>query len=260
MIVEGQHFKSDKPSKILGVSGDAKTIKGEKKGFLTGVSYLAPHTMAGVGNVCAFADGCEKECLNDSGRAEFSNLIIPSRIRKTRLLFNDRDWYLERLAKDIVAGKKRAKKEGLTFVVRLNGTSDIPWENFGIMEKFPDTQFYDYSKNPLRMDSFLKGLMPKNYHLTFSRGGKNENEAINVLNRGGNVAVVFNTKKGKALPDYYKGFKVVDGDISDLRFLDEKNVVVGLRLKGRKNIKKNKLNPSSFVVDASNLNDQLLEG
>jgi hypothetical protein len=47
-----------------------------------------------------------------------------------------------------------------------------------------------------------------------------------VLSLGHNVAIVFDE-----LPEHYKGYKVISGDESDLRFKDEKNVVVGLKYK-----------------------------
>ena len=53
------------------------------------------------------------------------------------------------------------------------------------------------------------------------------------LDNGGNIAVVFDTKKGEDLPPSFWGFDVIDGDKSDLRFLDADNVVVGLRSKGK---------------------------
>ena len=53
------------------------------------------------------------------------------------------------------------------------------------------------------------------------------------LNNGGNIAVIFDTKKGEELPLFFWGRPVVDGDKTDLRFLDANNVVVGLRSKGK---------------------------
>lgn len=48
------------------------------------------------------------------------------------------------------------------------------------------------------------------------------------------------------LPLIYKGFKVIDGTISDERFLDEKGVIVGLKYKTPRGVPyvKNK-----FVID-----------
>jgi len=88
--------------------------------------------------------------------------------------------------------------------------------------------------------------MPSNYHLTFSRNEENNFKCTQVLKAGGNVAVVFR----KELPATYKGFKVIDGDLHDLRFLDDKNVVVGLKEKLTLNDKgKLDRDNSGFVVD-----------
>lgn len=112
------------------------------------------------------------------------------------------------------------------------------------MAKFPDVQFYDYTKSPRRMLAFVRGKLPANYHLTFSRSECNEPAALDTLSLGGNVAVVFDTKRGAALPATWHGYPVIDGDGSDARFADggapqgqasigRTGVVVGLRAKGR---------------------------
>jgi hypothetical protein len=88
------------------------------------------------------------------------------------------------------------------------------------------------------MIQFLRGELPANYHLTFSRKENNDAHCDLILSMGGNVAVVFND-----MPETYKGYKVINGDENDLRFLDEKNVIVGLKAKG-----KGKKDTSGFVV------------
>jgi hypothetical protein len=113
----------------------------------------------------------------------------------------------------------------------LNGTSDLPWERIdpSLFALNPDVTFYDYTKIAGR----FRGL-PANYHLTFSRSETNDRIARSWLILGaGNVAVVFDTPKGRALPSHWNGFPVIDGDTDDLRFLDPKGVVVGLRAKGK---------------------------
>jgi hypothetical protein len=45
------------------------------------------------------------------------------------------------------------------------------------------------------------------------------------------------------IPSSYKGFEVVNGDESDLRFLDKKGVIVGLKAKG-----KGRQDKSGFVI------------
>ena len=124
---------------------------------------------------------------------------------------------------------KLAKHAGETIAVRLNGTSDIEWENvdftvspefftfcrvkFGvelplgkrnIFELFryigADIVFYDYTK--LRRNwAECKRL---GYHLTFSFDGwdnaANLKIAADALKNGVNIAAAFNVKKGQPLP------------------------------------------------------------
>jgi hypothetical protein len=131
---------------------------------------------------------------------------------------------MAQLVKDIQAAIRKSAREGFTPVFRLNGTSDIRWETVSvygfrnIMEMMPAVQFYDYTKIPNRRN------VPANYHLTFSRSESNEH----MIPQNMNVAVVFDS-----LPDVWMGRKVIDGTETDLRFLDEQNVVVGLLAKGK---------------------------
>jgi len=230
--------------RLLCVGHDPKTVKGEKFGYLTGLTYLAPHKLSGLGNVCPHASsGCIKACLNTAGRGAMQK-SQDARIRKTRLFFQDRLEYLRQLRFDLSTLSNDAEYRRMIPCARLNATSDIPWEKFGVMEAYPSLQFYDYTKNPKRMMAFLAGKsagvpMPKNYHLTFSRSESNEDQCLDILRWGGNVAAVFSG----GLPSEWKEFPVVCGDESDLRFLDGKGVVVGLTAKGR-----GKKDTSGFVI------------
>jgi hypothetical protein len=121
----------------------------------------------------------------------------------------------------------------MTPCFRLNLTSDLPWEKIkfngqNVFDAFPLVTFYDYTKSVERMTAFVNGEMPSNYHLTFSRSETNGAIALAILRSGGNVAMVFR----KSLPSSYMGFEVVDGDETDLRFLDGKGKIVGLKEKG----------------------------
>lgn len=220
---------------------NAKLVKGEKLGYLTLGLSLAPHKMSGI-NLCEFASkGCAKACLFSAGMGVFAD-VQAARIAKAKFFNSNKIAFLARLEKEIHSGIKRAKKIGQTLAIRLNVLSDVSWENLGIIQKFPQVQFYDYTKNHFRMIQFLGGKLPANYHLTFSRSESNEIETKNVLVCGGNVAVVFRN----SLPQTWQGKKVVSGDESDLRFLDDKNVIVGLVEKGK--AKKDK---SGFVVEVN---------
>lgn len=226
---------------------NAKTVKGESRGFLTGILYLVPADGSGLGNLCPNASpGCRAACLYTAGRGAMAP-IQAGRMRKTRLFFDDAARFVEFLAADVARLVERAARVHLTPCVRLNGTSDVPWERirFGvyanIFDAFPSVQFYDYTKRPDRDVSAWP-----NYHLTFSRSECNDAQAMRELERGRNVAVVFDTRKGQPLPAFWRGYRVVDGDSSDLRFLDASDgcaVIVGLRAKGRA-----KRDASNFVI------------
>ena len=64
----------------------------------------------------------------------------------------------------------------------------------------------------------------------YSLNEDNNPQAKYILKRGGNVSAVFRTKK---LPKRFLNYKVFNGDKSDLRFNDPKNVIIGLYAKGR---------------------------
>jgi len=219
----------------LSVNADAKTTKGRKLGILTGILYFAPVSVASRRNVCPFASpGCSSACLYSAGRGGFSN-VQRARIAKTQRFFDDREGFIADLRKSIAALVRKSERLNFRPAVRLNGTSDIPWESIRsaatgltLLEEFPTVQFYDYTKNVRRMRRFTAGELPGNYQLTFSRSECNEAECLEALSAGGNVAAVF-----RELPGTWKGFPVVDGDTSDVRFLDATGVVVGLTAKGK---------------------------
>ena len=225
---------------LLSVSADAKTSKGEGEGFLTGILYMAPSDQSGVINVCPHASaGCRAACLFSAGRGRFLN-VIQARTKRTLFFASDRKGFLARLSTEISMLLVLAKAEGKTPAIRLNGTSDLPYENFGIMQEFPTVQFYDYTKDGARYARYLMGKLPANYHLTFSRSETNGEMAASFIKAGGNVAIVF---AGKELPATYNGAPVVNGDLNDLRFKDKRGVVVGLLAKGQA-----KKDESGFVV------------
>ena len=134
-----------KSSKLLNIDKNAKTVKGQQKGYRTAILYLAPSTQSGF-QVCPMAsEGCKKECLYTAGHGAFSN-VQQGRINKTRWFMQDRQSFLTQLKKEISNHIKNCDKKGYIPCVRLNGTSDISWENYDIIQAFPNVQFYDYTK------------------------------------------------------------------------------------------------------------------
>jgi len=228
---------------LLAVGTDAKTVKGlDALGVLTGILYMAPADLSGF-NVCSHCSpGCKGSCLNTAGRGAFGN-VQAARLAKTLLFFEDRPAFRWNLEQDCAALVRKAERENLIPAVRPNGTSDLPYERIfpELFEKFPAIRWYDYTKVPGR-------VVPANYHLTFSRSEENDAACRAELQHGRNVAVVFSTPKGQPLPSTCCGWEVIDGDLTDVRFLDEGKkgpgpYVVGLRAKG-----KARKDASGFVI------------
>ena len=216
-------------------TGNPKVLKGMKYGYNSYILHLAPADLSGYQTCPKATIGCKTACLNTAGRGgmfkrgENTNVIQKARVRKTVEFFEDRDGFMSDLVSDINLAIKQSKKLGLIPVIRLNGTSDIAWEKIrvgsyrNIMEAFPDIQFYDYTKIANRK-------VPYNYHLTFSAADSNDADVLKAIKNGYNIAVVF---ESKTLPSEYLNVPVINGDESDLRFLDAPNSIVGLYAKGK---------------------------
>jgi hypothetical protein len=205
-----------------------KTIKAEKLGIKTLILYLSPYKDNKQGkNLCPKASaGCSKACLFNSGMGGMYENVANGRRNKTEWFLSDRDSFVAKLIDEIEAAKKRYSDKWI-LRIRLNGTSDIVWENIlhngkTIFEIFDDIMFYDYTK----IDRRFSRKLPKNYYLTFSRSETNEAKAIELLDRGINVAWVFNK-----IPIEHMGYKVINGDETDNRIGDERGVIVGLKFK-----------------------------
>jgi hypothetical protein len=129
-------------------------------------------------------------------------------------------------------------------LVRLNGTSDIRFENYGIIQAFSNVQFYDYTKLANRKN------IPANYDLTFSYSGVPafQNTVKKAVANKQRIAAVFRNKSTvqSMLADNasFLGLTVVDGDDTDIRHLDPIASVVALYAKG-----KAKADTSGFVVN-----------
>ena len=223
--------------KLIGVGTNAKTVKGDGSEYLTAILYMTPWKVMVDGkrfNSCPMAEqaNCIEACLYTAGRGAFNN-VQTARQRKAEWFYRDRVGFMKQLYADILKFRNYCVRRGIKPVVRLNGTTDIRWENVwfkgkSIMELFPDVQWYDYTKIANRKVSHIK-----NYHLTWSYSGANADYAAQMqdaLDKGMNVAVVF--RKEYKLPKW-RGIKVTDGDKDDLRFLDPKRHIVALYAKGK---------------------------
>lgn len=259
--------------KLLNIDQNAKTVKGQKFGFMTAILYLAPFKLSGI-NICPMAElaGCWRACLNVQGRGGISkaskkmrrngitlpdNTIQRCRIKRTKMYAKDRDGFMAQLVKELRAFIKKADRKGLTPVIRLNGTSDIRWENQpvtidgqyfdNLFDAFPDQQFYDYTKLPNRFNRTL----PRNYHLSLSFSNASPRYADMCWDahakHGASLVMVYRTKDDiAAAANWYAecGVRFIDGDASDLRFLDPGKCIVALKAKGTA-----RKDTSGFVMD-----------
>jgi len=220
-------------------TANPKIQKGTKMGYLSFILHLAPSDLSGKNTCPKATKGCIAACLNTAGRGgmfkrgENTNMIQKARIRKTKYFFEARDYFMADLYSDIQKAIRFAERKGLTPVFRLNGTSDLSWEKYTINDKnifelFPTVQFYDYTKVLGR-----KVAQYPNYHLTFSKADGNDSDVAEALMQGMSVVAVYD-----AIPA-----GVPSADETDLRFLDPKGVMLGLKAKGRA-----KKDYSGFVI------------
>jgi hypothetical protein len=222
-------------------TANPKIQKGTKLGYLSFILHLAPADLSGRETCPKRTPGCTAACLNTAGRGgmfkrgESTNTIQRARIRKTNEFFNNREQFMFDLYHDIVKAKKFADKQGLIPVFRLNGTSDLSWEKYtvgttgmNLFQLFPTVQFYDYTKILGRKTSQYP-----NYHLTFSKADGNDSDVAEALLQGMSVVAVYDK-----IPE-----GVPSADETDLRFLDPKGIMLGLKAKGRA-----KKDYSGFVI------------
>lgn len=236
---------------LIRAGGDAKTVKGNDSGYLTAIMYMTPFKTLGF-NLCPMAEtaGCLNGCLNTAGRGAM-NSVQKGRARKAEWFVKDRSSFMLQLIKDLARFQNYCEKRGIKPAVRLNGTTDIRWENVKfhtdktepqtIFDMFPEIQFYDYTKIANRP------LDIPNYKLTYSYSEASPaylKQCEIAIKRGMNIAVVFRDKEN--IPATFAGLPTIDGDRTDLRFLDPTQRVVALYAKG-----KAKRDASGFVVDAA---------
>ena len=224
--------------KLLTIGGNTKIRKSDAGGeYLTAILHLSPAKLSGKEFCAGRSKGCTDVCLNTAGRGVMRP-VQKARLEKSRFFIEHRLSFLALLKFELHAFERKCAKLGVKPAVRLNGTSDLPWEKFDIIQAFPNIQFYDYTAVAIRFHNSWR--LPSNYHLTFSLKEDNREKALEVLRNGGNVAVVFRN----SIPKSWNGFEVINGDSTDLRFKDSKNVVVGLTAKG-----KAKKDTTGFVQD-----------
>lgn len=240
------------------LSTNPKVEKGLASNYLTGIMHFAagdnarkivmndPSAFgltearaANIKSVCPFASkDCLNVCLVSSGRGGMGANVSQFKINNTTeaRIKRQLQWqfqgeaFFTLLIIELVKMREMALKKGLKFAARLNGTSDIAFENIpvkiskdlaewinrnyrtkvkagtfqSIFRALPKIQFYDYTKIPIRMRLWIRGEVPPNYYLTFSMSEKSSNRILceEILKSGkGNVAVPFDTVPTRMLKD-----------------------------------------------------------
>lgn len=210
-------------------------LKSSKLNYLSAILNLQPAWKYKGLKTCPYAGQCASVCLQLTGRNRFDGSRL-ARERRTKLYVNNKAEFYSLLGQDIEALVRKAKRDKFTGVsVRLNGLSDIPFEldivrdGKNIFELYPRVQFIDYTKDFTRFDREL----PKNYHLTYSLNEQsNISIPAKVFALGYNVAAVFTTSDlPKTMTLENITYPVINGDISDLRHLDPRGCIVGLKFK-----------------------------
>ncbi|MEB3208939.1 MAG: hypothetical protein VKK63_08485 [Synechococcus sp.] len=234
---------------------DYKTIlstnpKTEKSEVQTYILHLAPSDTSGF-NTCPNAGNCRAVCLNFAGNPAYMQTKQNARIRRTLAFYDSQQQFVQLLF--VAICDKIVRHNGELVAIRLNGTSDICWENveLAIDQQFADfiyrkfglpfyigngnhtlfslvqhlesmigrklVQFYDYTKLS-RNWAKCKQL---DYHLTFSFDGWNNQTNLTIAKRalsaGVNIAAAFMVKRGKQLPKLAEVTSIVGGD--NLTFL-----------------------------------------
>lgn len=232
------------------INNGSKHKKAYKYKELVYTIYFAPAKSSGYEVCGGRTKECTAACLNMSGHNRMDakrEKINQSRIKKTKLFFEEKEFTVRWIIQEIRNGIKKAALHGYKFSVRLNNTSDISPEDFYIVENnvklnllqlFPGITFYDYTKIPGRIELLTKY---PNYDLTFSFNGENMDICEAMLRRNVRIAIVFNG----VLPDTFMGHPVINGDLYDMRYKDDRNVITGLHYKKVRT----KLNPENkFVI------------
>ncbi len=240
VLKTNKEYFSKKPYQLLGINPSTKIEKGQKINVNTAILYLAPDTTVTNKTICpnASRNGCSNDCLASSGRLGMINGQL-AQIRRTLYYLYHNESFMIQLQNEI---DKYHKKYGDTLAVRLNGTSDLNWAEF--IANNPKIQFYDYSK----LRNMILKNKNKNHHYTFSGSMYSDysrKELTKAVNSGLNIALAFNTKGTKKdtlrIPKKLFNKKLVDFDVTDVRFKDKKGSIGYLKRKG------------------SNVNDRLID-
>lgn len=123
------YMKSGKPL-LSSPQSNPKLAKGNKHKYLTYGLTLAPAKENGLMNFCAHAsEGCLNSCLHTSGNMISMKGKINARLERSWAFVLEREWFFDKLKKELISGHNKCKRDGMKMALRLNVLSDLPWEN-----------------------------------------------------------------------------------------------------------------------------------
>ena len=191
--------------------------------------------------------GCMELCLKSSGFAKIFKSVNNARQKKTEFLLNDRIGFINQLDKELFNFNKKCIKNNKTGFVRLNTISDYPFYKTGLMQKYSNLIFIDYTKIAKRL--FEK--LPENYFLMFSFSGRLQysNQVRMALKTDFPISVVFKCD----FPETFLGRQVIDGDKSDLNNALSFNKILGLKFKEINKEDYNEFKNNGFIVHEDQL-------
>jgi len=237
---------------LINVNSSTKTAKGVKLKINTAILYMQPADKVSTKTLCAGADlfGCKSDCLISSGQLGMTQ-AQKAVTKRTLCYLLERDRFFKVLRGEICV---HDANHGDTLAVRLNGTTDIDFNNF--ISYFPSIRFYDYTK----VFSRVKKNTLKNYDLTFS-GSANNDKTMTMTARaikgGFKTVLAVNTAEAKGeykVPEKLDLIPLINMDDTDARFLDPAGSVGVLKRKGSNKLERAQdETKNGFFFNQSNL-------
>lgn len=182
-----------------------------------------------LGNVCPWEDGCAESCIASTGHYGMGQSAARTWVRV--LWHQNRGLFLRLLSAELAAIDRamlrvsRRRHRRLTASVRLNVTSDVQWWRYVNMAQYSRIMFYDYTKNPDAEP------VAANHDVSVSVTRRYSVADIRRLARTGRRPVVVVPTAEDAAAPTFAGIPAVNGDNTDERFRDPRDVVVLLRIK-----------------------------
>ena len=189
---KGETFRGTWDSRRPLLSANSKLRKGFGRYRAIGLA-MAPWKFAGKGNLCSNASpGCIDAC---NGLWAGMNVTPSTRfalIGRARLYMEFRALFLRKLREELRNFEKLCIRTGRIPAVRLNVSTDIPWERVApdLFAEFRRIRFYDYTA----FSADNRAKLPANYQLCHSWKETTRFDFVEATIRAGrNIVVPFDS-------------------------------------------------------------------